>query len=104
FQVSCSYGPGRYDEEYEQSGIYYPLSFVRWTEKRNFEAVLQAISSGKLNVKSLITESIPLADYKKTYDNISGQHSIASILEYPTDSRPTSTIVLNSNKFQSSQG
>jgi len=44
FQVSCSYGPGRYDENYEQKGQDYPIGFVRWTEKRNFEAVLNAIS------------------------------------------------------------
>ncbi len=53
FQVSCSYGPGRYDDNYEQKGIDYPLPYVRWTEKRNFEAVLNAISTGKLDVKSL---------------------------------------------------
>ena len=45
FQVSCSYGPGRYDENYEQKGEDYPLPFVRWTEKRNFDAILQAISN-----------------------------------------------------------
>jgi threonine dehydrogenase-like Zn-dependent dehydrogenase len=44
FQVSCSYGPGRYDEDYENRGQDYPIAFVRWTERRNFEAVLQAIS------------------------------------------------------------
>ena len=43
FQVSCSYGPGRYDEKYEQAGQDYPIGFVRWTEQRNFEAVLEAI-------------------------------------------------------------
>ena len=57
FQVSCSYGPGRYDDNYEQKGIDYPLPYVRWTEKRNFEAVLNAISTGKLDVKSLIIRS-----------------------------------------------
>src|SRR5690606_22583969 len=94
FQVSCSYGPGRYDEDYENRGNDYPLPFVRWTEKRNFEAVLHAISSGKLNVKPLITESVPLAEYRTVYDNISGRSSIASILEYPTDSVPSNTILL----------
>jgi predicted dehydrogenase/threonine dehydrogenase-like Zn-dependent dehydrogenase len=81
FQVSCSYGPGRYDERYEQHGIDYPLSFVRWTEKRNFEAILQTISSGKLRVKDLITELVNLADFNKIYDNL-GSGSIASILVY----------------------
>ena len=63
FQVSCSYGPGRYDEDYENKGIDYPLPFVRWTEKRNFETVLQAISMGNIDVKSLITEEVDLKDY-----------------------------------------
>ena len=60
FQVSCSYGPGRYDENYEQKGQDYPLAFVRWTEKRNFEAILQAIASGNIQVKEMITEVVAL--------------------------------------------
>lgn len=103
FQVSCSYGPGRYDEEYEQQGNDYPIGFVRWTEKRNFEAVLQAISSGKLEVKSLITERVALENYKEIYGNMGG-NSIASILEYPSDSNAESTVVINSNKFEAGKG
>ena len=57
FQVSCSYGPGRYDESYELKGNDYPLPFVRWTEQRNFQAVLNAISHKQLNVEPLITEN-----------------------------------------------
>src|SRR3990167_2078710 len=53
-QVSCSYGPGRYDEDYEKRGFDYPIGFVRWTEQRNFEAVLDIILQGVLDVKSLI--------------------------------------------------
>jgi predicted dehydrogenase/threonine dehydrogenase-like Zn-dependent dehydrogenase len=83
FQVSCSYGPGRYDEEYEQRGNDYPLPFVRWTEKRNFEAVLEAIRSGALNVKSLITERVKLQDYLQIYGDMNASRSIASIIEYP---------------------
>jgi threonine dehydrogenase-like Zn-dependent dehydrogenase len=59
FQVSCSYGPGRYDDDYEKRGHDYPLPFVRWTENRNFQAVLGAIASGRLDVKRLITERCP---------------------------------------------
>lgn len=84
FQVSSSYGPGRYDEEYEGKGIDYPIGFVRWTEKRNFEAILQAISKRQLNVKELITERVPLVNYLTIYGNM-GKGSIASILEYPTE-------------------
>jgi len=104
FQVSCSYGPGRYDEDYERKGIDYPLPFVRWTEKRNFEAVLHAIASQKLEVKSLITERVPLTDYKKIYDNISSAGSIASILEYPSLGDLSSTIVINTNQFKKENG
>jgi predicted dehydrogenase/threonine dehydrogenase-like Zn-dependent dehydrogenase len=99
FQVSCSYGPGRYDDDYERKGLDYPLPFVRWTEKRNFEAVIQAISSGRIEVKSLITERVNLEDYHKIYDNISSQGSIASILEYPVVSDRSQVVILNDSKF-----
>lgn len=84
FQVSCSYGPGRYDESYEQKGIDYPLGYVRWTEKRNFETILNAISKKLLNVQPLITERVILQDYLQIYNNMGG-NAIASILEYPVD-------------------
>lgn len=84
FQVSCSYGPGRYDEEYEQKGCDYPIGFVRWTEKRNFETILQAISKKQLLVADLITERVPLDNYLSIYNNL-GKGSIASILEYPVE-------------------
>lgn len=89
FQVSCSYGPGRYDEQYEQNGIDYPLPFVRWTEKRNFETVLQAIATGALNVKSLITEVVPLEKYNDIYGNMGNKKSIASIIQYPEKENST---------------
>ena len=70
FQVSCSYGPGRYDDTYETKGQDYPLAYVRWTEKRNFEAILQALAKGRLQVKPLITEVVNLKDYQNVYGNI----------------------------------
>lgn len=82
FQVSCSYGPGRYDDEYELKGKDYPLGFVRWTEKRNFEAVLQALAQGQLKVEPLITEVVPLAAYEQVYGEMGQSRSIASILAY----------------------
>lgn len=106
FQVSCSYGPGRYDENYEQKGIDYPLPFVRWTEKRNFETVLQAISNSTINVKKLVTELVPLTDFHKIYNNISSSKSIASILTYSTERLdfPAHSIKLNTHSFEKSQG
>lgn len=98
FQVSCSYGPGRYDDNYEQKGQDYPLPFVRWTEKRNFETILNSIETQKLNVKPLVTEVIPLDDFKRIYGDIGNSKSVASILSYPEDSKPTSTVDVFSKK------
>ncbi len=104
FQVSSSYGPGRYDESYEQKGNDYPLPFVRWTEKRNFEAVLNAISTGALNVKPLISEIIPFDEYQKIYGNISSSSKIASILKYSDDEKILKNIVYPNVKINSSKG
>ncbi|MBK5285218.1 MAG: bi-domain-containing oxidoreductase [Bacteroidia bacterium] len=98
FRVSSSYGPGRYDDEYEIKGNDYPLPFVRWTAKRNFESVLQAMSTGKLNVKPLISEVIPIGDYRKIYDSISNTNSIASILSYDTTQNHSSVIQISEKK------
>ena len=104
FQVSCSYGPGRYDENYEQWGIDYPLPFVRWTEKRNFETVLNAISLGSLKVNPLITEVVNLDDYQQIYGNMSSSKSIASIINYSAESLPNRVVTLKNNLFESSSG
>lgn len=85
FQVSCSYGAGRYDEDYENKGHDYPFAYVRWTEKRNFQAILGAISNGGLDVKSLITETVELENYNEIYGDMRKKGSIASILKYPED-------------------
>lgn len=100
FQVSCSYGAGRYDEEYETKGHDYPIGYVRWTEKRNFEAILNAISKGNLDVKPLITERIPLKDYKKIYGDMKSSKSIASILEYDTTEPPKATVKISEKSFE----
>jgi hypothetical protein len=84
FQVSCSYGAGRYDDDYEQKGQDYPIGYVRWTEQRNFEAVLGAMKSGQLAVDSLITDRIRLADAARAYDKILQDPStLGVVLEYP---------------------
>jgi len=104
FQVSCSYGPGRYDDNYEQKGQDYPLPFVRWTEKRNFSAVLQAISSGLIDVKSLITEIVPLEDYQNVYGKISDSKAIASILTYGTSDYSTNVALFGKPNKQNTDG
>ncbi len=95
FQVSCSYGPGRYDDAYELAGRDYPLGFVRWTEQRNFEAVLQLLAGGRLVVDKLVTDRFPLDRAADAYDKIRGDSgALGVILEYPKESPPTRSIAL----------
>lgn len=72
FQVSCSYGPGRHDPSYEEKGRDYPFGFIRWTEQRNFEAVLDMLSEGRLNVKPLISHRLPFDQARSAYDDLLG--------------------------------
>jgi len=104
FQVSCSYGPGRYDENYEQKGQDYPIGYVRWTEKRNFEAILSAISSGQLDVKPLITERVSLENFDEIYGDMRKSGSIASILEYPKKSEKIHSVSVSNRSFDSAPG
>ena len=84
FQVSCSYGPGRYDENYEQAGQDYPIGFVRWTEQRNFEAVLEAMRAGQMRVKELITHRMALAEAAGRYDKaLHDPMAMGVLIEYP---------------------
>ena len=84
FQVSCSYGPGRYDEKYEQGGQDYPLGYVRWTEQRNFEAILEAMRTDRLHVGEIITHRYPLADALSAYETIQkDRNALGVILQYP---------------------
>ena len=84
FQVSCSYGPGRYDPTYEERGIDYPIGFVRWTEQRNFEAVLDMMADGRLDVKPLITHRVAFDDAPAAYDLLTSEKSVLGILlQYP---------------------
>jgi hypothetical protein len=87
FQVSCSYGPGRYDPEYEDRGHDYPIGYVRWTEQRNFEAVLYLMASGKLDVKPLITHRFPFEEAEKAYELImeNKEPYVGIILDYAKD-------------------
>lgn len=80
FQVSCSYGPGRYDPSYEEQGQDYPLGFVRWTQQRNFEAVLDMMASGQLDVAPLITHRIDFEQAEKAYDLLTTDKSALGII------------------------
>ncbi len=105
FQVSCSYGPGRYDDDYENKGIDYPLPFVRWTEKRNFETILNSISSEAIDVKPMISEIVELDNYLDIYGNMGSSKSIASILQYPENADGSNTVSVTTDKdFSKSKG
>jgi len=82
FQVSCSYGPGRYDEDYESKGRDYPFGLVRWTEQRNFEAVLDLMASGSVDVKPLISHRFKIDDAVVAYEKLDDQSSLGILLDY----------------------
>ncbi len=86
--VSRSYGPGRYDPDYEERGIDYPLGYVRWTEQRNLQAVVNAIASQRLDVKGLITHRFDFDNVMDAYALITGEKSephLGIVLTYPPD-------------------
>ncbi|KZX54476.1 dehydrogenase [Erythrobacter sp. HI00D59] len=86
FQVSCSYGPGRYDPAYEDGGQDYPPGFVRWTEQRNFEAVLDMLASGALDVAPLISRRVPFEEAPRAYELLSTDKSaLGIVLTYDHD-------------------
>ncbi|MCW8899120.1 MAG: bi-domain-containing oxidoreductase [Gammaproteobacteria bacterium] len=83
FQVSASYGPGRYDSLYEEKGQDYPVGFVRWTEQRNFEAVLDMMASGTLDVKQLISHRFSIENVVEAYGLLGEPNALGILLEYP---------------------
>ena len=98
FQVSCSYGPGRYDRDYEEGGHDYPLAHVRWTEQRNFEAVLDLLAAGALDVRPLVTQRFAFEDAAKAYESLTADKSgLGILLRYgaPAAEREVSTVTLD---------
>ena len=87
-RLSRSYGPGRYDPEYEERGVDYPIGYVRWTEGRNMEAFLDAVGRGRVKTSSLVTHRFSIEDAHSAYDVLSGKRpepSLAILLEYPRE-------------------
>lgn len=102
FQVSCSYGPGRYDTSYELKGHDYPIGFVRWTEQRNFEAVLDLMASGQLDVRPLISHRFAFEDAPKAYEALrDDKAALGILLRYgsPTETRLAKSVSLVSPQF-----
>ncbi len=95
FVVSCSYGPGRYDPLYEERGIDYPQAYVRWTEQRNIQAVLDLMESERLDVSRLITHRFDFGSVKGAYQMIDDPSSdfLGVVLGYAERSEPISRVV-----------
>ena len=85
FVVSCSYGPGRYDPAYEEGGHDYPPAYVRWTEQRNMQAVLDLMAGGTLDVSPLITHRLPIEEAERAYELIErgDEPYLGIVLQYP---------------------
>ena len=99
FQVSCSYGPGRYDEAYEQGGQDYPYGLVRWTAQRNFEAVLGALRRGEATVDPLISHRFAIDEAPKAYRAISEDRSVLGVLlDYPRQAPGMSSVEISPRK------
>ena len=88
FQVSCSYGPGRYDINYEQNGLDYPIGHVRWTEQRNFSAILTLLKEDKLSVSSLVTHKFNFSEVETAYNTLTSDPKTIGILLNYTDAKP----------------
>ncbi|MGG7662167.1 bi-domain-containing oxidoreductase [Dyadobacter sp. BHUBP1] len=95
FQVSCAYGPGRYDYAYEEQGTDYPLAYVRWTVNRNFQEVLRLMASGALDVKPLISNIVPIENYSSIYQRNS--RSLGTLIDYSGNCKTSETVVTNPN-------
>ena len=96
-QISMSYGPGRYDPEYEERGHDYPFAYVRWTEGRNLEAFFDLVASKSISVEKLISHRFPIERGEDAYKIISGetkQPYLGIVLEYETERKISSSLQL----------
>lgn len=108
FQVSASYGAGRYDDAYEQQGHDYPVAYVRWTANRNFQTILQLLERGQLDVQPFITKVVSFTDFAEIYDQIaqprSGGPVIASLMTYADTVELSPRLVLSESRYASGAG
>jgi len=93
--VSRSYGPGRYDSDYEDHGRDYPVGYVRWTERENMRAFLNLLANGRVNVEPLITHRIPVDSAPSAYEMLSSPDVLSVVIQYPakTPSLPVSDVI-----------
>lgn len=94
--VSRSYGPGRYDKNYEEKALDYPIGYVRWTETRNMEAFLNLLAQGKLDVNPIITHRIPIGEGQKAYELITRKEPFLGVLlTYEEGGIPSDNRIIN---------
>lgn len=93
FQVSCAYGPGRYDHVYEEQGVDYPLPYVRWTENRNFQEILRLLANGSLDVKPLVSNIMPIESASDIYQK--SNRSLGTLIDYSGKCRVGETVIQN---------
>lgn len=94
-RMSSSYGPGRYDADYEEKGHDYPIGYVRWTEQRNMQAYLDLLQNGSINLNHLISHQFPFEEAQKAYDMIHSKSEpfIGIVLKYDTDKELSRSVV-----------
>jgi predicted dehydrogenase len=97
FRISRSYGPGRYDPEFEEHGHDYPVAYVRWTETRNMEAFLELLAASRLDVLPLITHRFPIERAAEAYDLLAGkaqERYLGVLITYDGETQPRPTVEL----------
>ena len=99
FQVSCSYGPGRYDKSYEHNGVDYPIGFVRWTEQRNFQSFLELLASKRINLDGLKGNIYNLDEAAAAYKSIESKLNLTAVLSYPSTSEIDRNVSVSMDKF-----
>jgi predicted dehydrogenase len=106
FRLSMSYGPGRYDAEYEERGHDYPFAYVRWTEQRNMQAVLDLCATGRLDVKSLMTHRFPFEAALDAYQMIlkGTQPYLGVLLEYAPPKDEQAIELANGDRGKTNDG
>lgn len=106
FRISRSYGPGRYDPDYEEKGHDYPYAYVRWTEQRNMEAFAKLLGEGKVDIHPLITHRFPIEDAPQAYDLItgkSGEPFLGVLLTYSGNPDLSRKVILKSSNDETAQ-
>lgn len=103
FQISSSYGPGRYDTTYEEEGHDYPYAYVRWTQNRNMQAFVNMVAEEQIDVEPLISHRFPIADAAQAYEMITGKTGepfLGVLVTYPEQTPLTRTIALDGRGYQ----